>query len=149
MSARRSSMHPDDQRQLQDEDTELKQQLDLMIEAYEGYLKRHTSDVRIFWDSWWQKVDEILPELRPKERCRRRCLTYWDYQAYKGSAKYAQEEAQLQQDRAKVERDALAKKGYSGRDFIDVIRTHFAEVLDVESSEMRSHVEFRPALRRS
>ncbi|KAL8929960.1 MAG: hypothetical protein Q9208_001104 [Pyrenodesmia sp. 3 TL-2023] len=149
MSARRSSMHPEDQRQIQDEDMELKQQLDLMVEAYEGYLDRHAGDVRSFWDSWWQKLDEILPELMPKERCRRRCLTYWDYQAYKGSATYAQEEAQLQQDRAKVEKDALAKKGYTGGGFIDVIRNHFADVLDVELSETRSSSGFRPLLRRS
>lgn len=148
MNARRTLMPKEDQMYLQEEDVELKQQLELIIEAYKRYRRRCTSDSHEVLDLWWRKLDEILPELKPEERCKRRCLNYWDYQAYKGSATYAQEEAQLQQDRARVEGDALAKNGYTGLDFIDVIRTHFADLVEVESSQTRSSVN-RPLLRRS
>lgn len=110
-----------------------RKQLDLIAEAYEESQTRHIGGFPSFWASWWQDLDEILPELTPKERCNFHCLSYWDYQAYKESQVYAREETQLQHERAKIEEEALAKEGYSGLDFIDVIRIYFADILKDES----------------
>ncbi|KAL8839091.1 MAG: hypothetical protein Q9170_001873 [Blastenia crenularia] len=120
-----------EQMQLQDEDIELKQQLDLILKAYEQSCRRYGGSITDFWKLWWHRLDEILPDLASEQRCGSRCMYYGPYTVYKDSKDYLQKETELHQRRAEVEEEALAKMGYSGLDFIDVIKFHFADVLDV------------------
>ena len=133
----RSSMDEKDREQLQEEDSELKEQLDLIVQGYQNHYKKHAGDLSDFWKSCMQDLDGILPELTPEERCRRRCLDLppYKYDIYKHSTEYAEEERELQEMRRAREAEALAKRGYLGLDFIDVIRHHFADSLDPGSSD--------------
>ncbi|MCJ1267487.1 hypothetical protein MMC22_007372 [Lobaria immixta] len=128
-------MDKEDQTQLREEDAELKQQLDLIIQAYRNRYKKHAGGLNDFWKSFMQELNEILPELIPEERCRRRCIPFWDYLRYKRSTKYPKRERELHDLRIKREEETLSKRSYLGLDFIDVIHDHFADSLEPRSSD--------------
>lgn len=131
----RSSVDEMDRPQLQKEDTELKEQLDLIIQAYRNRYKKHPGGLNDFWKGFMQELDEILPELIPQERCRHRCLLDWDYLDYKFSTEYPEKEREWHDLRIEMEERALSKGNYLGLDFIDVIHRHFADSLDSRSSD--------------
>ncbi|MCJ1455252.1 hypothetical protein MMC28_005606 [Mycoblastus sanguinarius] len=131
---RRSCMKKKDRKQLQEEDTELKEQLDLILRGYQNRYKRHVGGLNDFWKSSMQDLDRILPELMSEERCRRRCLPYNDYVDYNNSTEYWEKEREWHDLRMKIEEEALTKRGYSRLDFIDVIRHHFSASLGSGSS---------------
>jgi len=120
----RRTMDEDKQMQLQEEDFDLAKQLNLVMEAYERMRRGYVGDFRCFWNLWWLKVDEILPELSPEERCRCKGLG-----RYRNDFSVMLEEKAklLSEKRAKIEADALRRKGYYGSDFLDVIRLHFSD----------------------
>jgi hypothetical protein len=55
---------------LQDEDGELREQLDLIMEAYRRMRETYSGSLEGFWEWWWQTLDDILPDLLPAERCK-------------------------------------------------------------------------------
>lgn len=121
--------------QLQEEDTELKEQLDLIIQAYRNRYKKHAGGLNDFWKSFMQELNEILPELIPAERCKRRCLSYDDYYNYKRSTEYPEKERDLHNLRMKMEEEVLSKRNYLGLNFIDFIHDHFADCLEPRSPD--------------
>lgn len=127
-------MPEEDRNQLQEEDSELAEQLELILQAYKNSRKKYAGDLKDFWKFWSHKLDEILPELTPQQRCRQHCLSGEGYSENRYSKSYS-EEREWHYDRTKIEEEALTKMGYSGLDFIDVIKLHFADSLDLESTE--------------
>ena len=119
-----------DRKEVQEEDKELNVQLDLTVHTYRNGREKYTGNPKNFWKNWMLELDEILPELAPQERCRFRCSTYVFYDDYKMSAEYAEDEAIWHDHRSEVEEKALARKGYLGLDFVDVIKLHFADYLN-------------------
>lgn len=112
----KSFMDENDQKQLreEDEDSELKEQLDTIIQVYQNRYTKHSGGLKDFWKGIVQDLDGILPELIPEERCRYHCLSWREYRDY-GSSK----ERELHDLRMAKEKEALAKKDYLGLDFID------------------------------
>ena len=121
--------------ELQEEDREHNQQLDLIMQAYDLSRQRYSGCSESFWDTWWRKLDEILPVLETEERCKVHCVPNVYYDEYRQSDIYSETEAEWHERRVRVEQEALAKLGYVGLDFIDVIKLHFADVLDPNASE--------------
>ena len=107
-------MDEKDQKQLREEDSELKEQLDLIIQVYQNRYTKHSGGLKDFWKGIVQDLDGILPELIPEERCRYHCLSWREYRDY-GYSK----ERGLHDLRMAKEKEALAKKDYLGLDFID------------------------------
>ena len=143
----KSPLNEEDREQLQDEDTELKAQLDLILQGYQNRFKKHTGSLRSFWESSMQDLDRILPELRPEERCKHRCLSNRDHRRYKRSRDYSRKEREWHDTRATLEKEALTKSRYSGLDFIDVIRHHFADSLGAGSFDLAGEGKWKPAER--
>lgn len=56
--------------ELQDEDVELKEQLEAIMEAYEKTLNAHQGSIEEFWKWWWAILQGLLPEIPPWERRR-------------------------------------------------------------------------------
>lgn len=131
----RSSMDKKDRIQLQEEDTELKEQLDLIIQAYRNRYKKHAGGLNDFWKIFMQELNEILPELIPEDRCRHRCLSFLDYLRYERSTEYPEKEREWHDFRVEMEEEALSKRNYLGLDFIDIIHDHFADSLEPRSSD--------------
>ena len=117
-------------REVQDEDKDLQEQLDLLMCIYDNARSKHIGSLKEFWEDWMESLDEILPDLRPGERCITRFMKRPDYYYYRNSAGYLEAEETLHAQRIEIEEKALAKKGYLGLDFLDVIKLHFAEFLD-------------------
>lgn len=132
---KRSSMTEEDRNQLQEEESELAEQLELILDAYKNSRKKFADDLKDFWKIWSQKLDQILPEFTPEQRCRHRRLSVERSGGYRDSESYLEKEREWHYERTKIEEEALAKMGYSGLDFIDVIKIHFADSLDLESPE--------------
>ena len=128
-------MDEKDRKQLQEEDSELKEQLDLILQGYQIRYKKHAGGLSDFWKSCMQDLDGILPELTLKERCRYRCLSFWQYDIYEHSTEYLEKEREMHDMKMAKEAEALAKRNYFGLDFIDVIRQHFADSFDPGSSD--------------
>jgi hypothetical protein len=42
---------------------------ELLLTTYRGGLQKHESDLQSFRVTWWNMVDQILPELAPEQRC--------------------------------------------------------------------------------
>lgn len=126
----KNTMEKDQQRQLQDEDSELLEQLELLMEAYEKLQREYDGPFLSFWAQWWLRVDEILPELSPEERCRCKGLD----RSGKDFTTLLEEKVKwLSQHRTEMERDVLKKNGYCGMHFVDVIQQQFADCLSPKS----------------
>jgi hypothetical protein len=104
----------DDERQhVQDEDTELKEQLELILEAYRNYASRHGPPTQDMLKGWWPILDGILPPAIAED----------------DKAHYDAADSRLHDRRAALDREVLARQGYGDLDFMEVIRRHFAEYL--------------------
>ena len=122
----------EDEQEILEEDSHSQEQLDLLMHAYKAYPRQHDGDVYEFWKAWWKKVDVILPEPHPAKRCSiHGMLKYqYDWMTRSDRLKAMQD---LALARAEQDREALAACGYSGLDFLEVIKRHFADVLDPPS----------------
>jgi hypothetical protein len=130
---RRKPFDSDEERTvIQSRETPLKQQLDLIMSAYEAlYLDYHGS-VRSFWRSWWNRLDEILPDMLPVQRCNQHLLSWiWISTCEeKDLQKLEQIKAEATRLTAMNREEALKKAGYEGLDFSQVIQRHFGGLLD-------------------
>ena len=126
---RRPGSKEEDQQHLREEDKHSKVQLELILEAIHRFCEQYDASVfslRMFI----KKLDEILPELSPYERCRYRLLSLAEYKRSRTSTSFIEQERKIYEARAAKQKQLLAEKGYSGWDFLDVIRDHFAIYLD-------------------
>ena len=55
-------------RELEDEDTELAEQLEGIMEAYDTALSEHQGSTEEFWTRWWADLQSLLPEISAEER---------------------------------------------------------------------------------
>lgn len=115
--------------ELHEEDAVLSEQLKLILEEY-GRLKGSYPGTKLeFWERWWARLDMILPELSPQERCR--CHRpdrepRWCNTKFTGDI---QRKIRVLSDlRAAAEESALRKMGYYGWEFEDVIRMHLQHI---------------------
>lgn len=120
----RESMEDEEQRRLQDEDSILKRQLKAIMKAFEQLRNEYPGDMRDFWVHWWQRVDEILPELTAEERCRCKGL---DQQENNFHDLFRERVQTLSNCRADIERDAQESKGFRDKDFDHIIRMHLVK----------------------
>ena len=111
---RRTLMPEEDRKQLQEEDKELKEQLDLILQAYRCSRKKHAGDLKNSWKDLWQKLHEILPDLEPEKRCRQHCLFYIDDSDYEYSEWCVEKEMEWHNHKTKIERRRLPRKNISG-----------------------------------
>lgn len=63
-------------RELEEEDSELRQQLETIIKAYDDALKVHRGAITEFWTWWWAVMQDLLPEIPAEQRQKK----YGDYQ---------------------------------------------------------------------
>lgn len=123
-------MAEDERSRTREEDGSLKEQLDLILQIYRSKQEKQGGHSAEFWETWWEQLGDILPDLRSEERCKHHCLPYYDYLELE-----LDEEAHrafkrgIQDRRLGTEKEALLKLGYFGLDFLEVIRRHFAEDL--------------------
>ncbi|KAF2453668.1 hypothetical protein BDY21DRAFT_123690 [Lineolata rhizophorae] len=129
----RNMMHDSKRVEIQAEDSELNEQLELLLAAYDGARQKEGGEFGHFWSRWWRRVDQILPEPLAEERIRYRGLD-WEDSVYNSQA-HQEADAKATQRRAEREAQAVEWCGYSGMDFIDIIRKHFADVLDADQGE--------------
>jgi hypothetical protein len=122
----------DERERLQEEDEELRKQLDMIMNAYNRMQQMYSGSLEEFWEAWWQILDEILQDLMPVERCRLKGHLHWTFETKLKDLGREQElgkEQELDERRAKREEEALRESGYLGMDFSDVIQLHFAQYL--------------------
>jgi hypothetical protein len=119
-SIERETMENEEQRRLQDEDSILKRQLAAIMKAFENLRNEYPGDMKDFWMHWWERVNEILPELNPEERCRCKGLNRGD----KNFQSLLRERIQaLSELRADLERDIGKSKEFRNKEeFDDVIK---------------------------
>lgn len=114
----------DEQRRLRDEDFELARYLDLfMVEYYTASAAYGDKDDQ-FRSVWWEVIDQILPPLTKKESCRNHLVSQWKRGA--DPEGFRKLELIVAEGRASCEREVLARNGYAGLDFEEVIRRHFS-----------------------
>jgi hypothetical protein len=123
-SIERKSMEDEEQRRLQDEDSILKCQLTAIMKAFGNLRNEYPGDVKDFWMHWWQRVNEILPELNPEERCRCKGLNRED----KNFQSLLRDKSQaLSELRADIERGIGESKEFKDKAFDKVIDMHLAK----------------------
>jgi len=111
--------------ELQDEDAGLKEQLELIMEAFAQFQSTFSGSEAELLAHWWGKLDMILPEQDPADRCRG--LVSREKEAASGDER----SEKRQNERAALEERSLQENGYAGKDFIDVISLHFQQYLAV------------------
>ena len=121
--------------EVQDDDTELKEQLNLLMIVFRAFRKKHLGQLKSVLTDWFEELETILPALRPEDRCRNLCLQGWTYREYERSGRMHQMKQKLHDERMELERNVLEKRGYSGMDFFDVIKLHFAAFIGTEGSD--------------
>jgi len=129
---------PEMAQEFEDEDVELREQLELILEAHDKTLEMFKGTVDEFWEWWWAILQQLLPEIPPDQRRRRvgdynlnetyslrdivqlPCPT-WDYSW---------------PDERDEEEDANAENNVEEgqeKDFVDEIREYFATILSQDS----------------
>ncbi|KIW16878.1 hypothetical protein PV08_04068 [Exophiala spinifera] len=123
---KRKTVDEEKRMELHDEDAVLIEQLELIMQEYKRLKGGCTETLLEFWGKWWARIDMILPELSPKERCRRKSLErdFCHFNDDLSIAEFQKEAHKLSELRAATEENALRNLGYYGWDFSDVIRTH-------------------------
>lgn len=111
---------------LRDEDEELREQLDLIMEAYKRMRETCSGSLEEYWEWWWQTLDDILPDLLPIERCKWR---HEDFDPTLAPLKKKKLRQEASDERSRREREALRNSGYLGIEFTDVVRKHFRDYL--------------------
>jgi hypothetical protein len=66
----RQERDPETCRELEDEDAELRKQLEAIMEAYDKALEMCGWRIDEFWDWWWSTVQRLLPEMPAEQRRR-------------------------------------------------------------------------------
>ncbi|KAH7391171.1 hypothetical protein DE146DRAFT_663677 [Phaeosphaeria sp. MPI-PUGE-AT-0046c] len=125
-SIKRESMEDDEKGRLQDEDSDLKRQLTAIMSAFENLRKEYPGDLREFWMHWWQRIDEILPELTPMERCRCKGLNRQEKNFH---SLFRERIRALSESRADIERETGESNGFQDSEFDDVIDMHLVQRL--------------------
>ncbi|OTB03010.1 hypothetical protein M426DRAFT_322237 [Hypoxylon sp. CI-4A] len=109
------SLTAEEKHELRSEDALSAQQLKQLLRLYARTRKLFYSyPIEVFWKIWWKTIDIILPPLLPKEACR---SIYW---------KIDESTLDRRQDRWAAQ---LSAAGYSGIEFGEVIKYHFAKFL--------------------
>lgn len=99
------------------EDSESNEHLEMIMEAYRTYAIRHAVSDEHFLKGWWLVLDKILPDFDDESRRN----IYRDEPSLEVSDR-----------RTAMEKELLARNGYGGLDFAEVIRRHFKDYLDDE-----------------
>lgn len=108
----------------------LTEQLELIMLAYEAsYLDYHGS-LQSFWRSWWNRLDEIIPDLLPVQRCKQHLLPWISISMKEDVQKLEQIKGEAVKLTTLNREEALRKAGYEGLDFSQVIQRHFGGPLD-------------------
>ena len=56
---------PDDERaEIRHEDSEIKEQLEMILQAYKWARINFSGSFSDFWSAWWRRLDAVLPALR-------------------------------------------------------------------------------------
>jgi hypothetical protein len=119
----KSPMPEKERVQCQQEDSELKSHLDLIMAAYSEARLAHAGAIDQFWVSWWKDLGQILPALSSLERRWRMGYIFDE-----------SKEADVIAERADRERARLIENGYGDfGDFADVIRIHFKRYLEPQA----------------
>lgn len=116
-----------DRESIQEEESELYKQLDLLLQAYDTGNGARKNSLDGFWQIWWAKIDEILPPIPAEERCGR---IHWRDSIFWREFNDQGERHEMAQRRLRRELECLESRGYEGWDFYDVIRHHLAEFLE-------------------
>lgn len=125
--------------ELRQEDAVLKEQLDLILQAYRNKRLNFDNVLGNFWDDWWEDLDEVLPELNLDERCLHYfphrqawccCPPCADWHKFKEAEITRFNREKIHDRRIETEREALLDLGYQDLDFLEVIRRHFAKDLE-------------------
>ncbi|TLS30956.1 hypothetical protein PpBr36_03856 [Pyricularia pennisetigena] len=128
-----------ERREIQEEDRELKAQLDSVMCHYDKMRALFlTSPVcgdagedfcDSFWFLWWSCVDQILPPLG-REKCVYRGLDFTQREIHKERGLYEKLDQEFEDKREEEKEAALKAAGYEGQDFEDVVDKYFGEALD-------------------
>ena len=130
-------LEKDEVLEVAEEDSQSRGQLDLLMHAYKSYRRSCGGHVYDSWETWWAMVDKILPEPPPVQRCSTHGVNMPHFRmtmpqgnVSMHAEKLRKIQQNLAQARANQERQALQARHYSGLDFIEVIRRHFATYLE-------------------
>lgn len=135
----RQQRDPETCRELEDEDTELREQLEAIMTAYDRALDTHRGTANDFWEWWWMTLEPLLPEI-PAEQRRR---MYGDGEIHQLDSSYTFEVPLMLFPTGSWgysyiydERDEDVTDGVrdaAGMDFIDEIKQYFAEIFSRDS----------------
>ncbi|KAI9753013.1 MAG: hypothetical protein M1815_000165 [Lichina confinis] len=53
---------PEEEKELYEEDRHFKAILDAYMQLYKDLRKEHSGPFTLFWDAWWEVLDDFLPE---------------------------------------------------------------------------------------
>jgi len=121
----------EERHQLQDEDSELHEQLGLVMKAYRRYAQEHVNWPREdTLKGWWPLLDEILPE--GDEGNDNRSSEPEEDDDWSSNSDACD-------SRTAVEEKAPVPMDYGDLDFLEVIRRHFREYLDEENESISVH----------
>lgn len=110
----------DEVKDIQFEESEVKCQMDLIMEAYRSF-SMGFEDWSAGLSRWWTLLEGVLPDLSDViTHCR---------QDFESEEEYEHAVHDAEQDRAALESQTLQSNGYGGMDFMDVIKMHFGEYL--------------------
>jgi hypothetical protein len=56
--------------ELEDEDAELREQLETIIEAYDAAVELYRETIHDFWEWWWAILQPLVPEIPAQQRRR-------------------------------------------------------------------------------
>jgi hypothetical protein len=111
--------------ELQEEDADLKTQLDLIVDTFEAAINCHPNiSLRRVWNRWWAKLDEILPQLLPWERGMQYCVMQEEMPS--------KLQSHLLQIRELRHAGMLRRLGYDEEvQFIEVVKDHLTGFLNL------------------
>jgi len=127
----RPALAGEERRRIQEEESELKSQLELLIAEYHSAWSRYDGPIMSFWAHWWHVVGKILPPLTAQEACKvhLRGGVVLNLDELRGVKDLVFKE------RARRECESLVQSGYDPEmDFADIIKDHFARNWDLFSS---------------
>jgi len=109
----------DEKDHLQQEYSELSEQLELIMQIYDESRNRRAGPLQDFWTWWWERMDMILPRIVPVPHNAKfpdARITY-----------PTSEECDI------IQKETLRQSGNEGLDFTEIIRRHFTEFLPADS----------------
>ncbi|TLD05438.1 uncharacterized protein PgNI_09187 [Pyricularia grisea] len=128
-----------ERQEIQEEDCELKAQLDRIMHHYDKIRAIFLTSLVCgetgedfcdsFWFFWWSCVDQILPPLG-KDKCVYRGVEFNQREVYKSRSLYEKMDKEFADKREDEKEAALDAAGYKGKNFGDVVDEYFGESLD-------------------